>query len=92
MTKIHSFFAPRDDLVILLREIDAWILRFLTIQFEQYVTSWIHIVEARFVISFIESAQRPNHVHRFIRGKIFVPDIGCAKVKFLRPTLYNERL
>lgn len=80
MNKIHSFFAPGKDFVVVLDEIDAGVLRLLTTQLEHYVASWIHIVETRFVISFIESAQGPNHVHRFIRGKIFVSDIGCAKI------------
>lgn len=84
-------FAPRKDFVIILREIDTGILRLFTTQLEHYIASWIHIVEARFVVSFVEPAQGPNHIHRFIRGKISVSGIGCAKVKFLRP-VYNERL
>lgn len=84
MTKIHSFFAPREDFVIMLCKIDARILRLFTIQLEHHIASWIYIVKTRFVISFIEPAQGPDHVCRFIRGKIFISDIGCAKVKFLR--------
>lgn len=60
------------------REVDAGVLRLLTAQLEHYVASWIHVVEARFVVRFIEPAQGPDHVHRFIRGKIFVSDVGCA--------------
>lgn len=83
MARVYLFFAPLKDLVIMLREVDAGILRLLAVQLEHYVASWIHIVEARFVIGFIESAQGPNHVHRFIRGKVFVSDVGCAINKIL---------
>lgn len=67
----------------MLREVDAGILRLLTTQLEHHIASWVDIVETRFVIGFIEPAQGPNYVHRFIRGKIFISDIGCGKIIFV---------
>lgn len=83
MTKVYLFFVPRKDFVIVLCKIIADILRLFTVQLKHYVASWIHVMKTRFVVSFVEPTQGPNHVYRFIRGKIFVSDIGCVKKKFL---------
>lgn len=40
-------------------------------------------MKAGLVVGLVEPAQRPDNIHRLIRGKVPVPGIGCAGVKFL---------
>lgn len=49
-------------------------------------------METGLVIGFIESTQSPDYVNWFIRRKILISRIGCAKAKFRRLISYNYDL
>lgn len=38
-------------------------------------------METRLVVSFIESAQGPDHINRFVRGEFLISGIGCTKIE-----------